>query len=376
MIQEARPSRDAPSLVESWLEPIVFGLTLTAIAVAGQITLARMGVTSPLLLIYPAVALAAWRRGPRAAVTVILAGTLGLLYFVLSPVGSFAISAQRDALELLLFGAISSMLVYFIDRARRALTEAVDAHAAATIASASKESMIAVVAHDLRNPMQTISLNAELLATRANLDRRMQEALDRLRRSVQRACHLVDNIIESAHADRELFPLDRKSCAVWALVEDAMSPFEPLAAARSIAFERPRSKIADGAVVCDHERILQVLTSLLSNAFQFTPNGGKIRVDVERRPEGVRIAVIDNGRGMTSDELTHAFERLWHGPAPGHGMGLGLWIGKTLLEAHGSRLSATTELGSGTEMSFVLPADPAAIEAHPTLVGAPGTLVV
>jgi signal transduction histidine kinase len=337
---------------------LLFGFAISALAVRGQIILAQTGVDFPLALVYPAVMVAAWVGGSAAGVVAILVSAAGLDYFVMPPNASLAIEARRDLLDLGTFVILSAVLVYFIGRVRRALRDARASRAIAEAATVAKESMIAIVAHDLRNPLQTVALNAEFLAATANLDERTRPALDRLRRSAERACRLAEDIVENADVSAS-FPLQKAPCKVSDVLDEALPVFEHLASARAMNLERPTGPALDAAIVCDKDRLVQVLTNLLSNAFQFTPAGGRVRVDARQTPDGFRFEVADTGRGMTRDELSHAFDKLWHGAEPGHGLGLGLWIAETLVEAHGSHLSATSEVGKGTTMGFVLPKTPA-----------------
>ena len=334
---------------------------LAAIAVALQLLLWSEGFHSPFALVYAAILFAAWWGGWQAGVTAIVTSAVGVGFVILPPNWDPSVATMRDATDLVIFIAVSGLLVYFADRTRHALHDAEDARDLAAAANAARETMIAIVAHDLRNPMQTIGLNATLLARSIPADdTQTRSALDRLERSAARARRLVDNIIDSARLEGQPLPLEKEECSLAALVDDTLSLFEPLAKARALRLERPAADALAGTVVCDKERIVQVLTILVGNAFQYTPRGGTVLLDAKRPPEGVRFEVTDTGAGMTKDELAHAFERLWHGSGPGHGSGLGLWIAEALVEAHGGHITARSKVGEGTSMSFVLPSPPAA----------------
>jgi signal transduction histidine kinase len=313
---------------------------------------------SLMLLAYPAVLVAAFVGGLLSGIVALVATALGLAYFTIEPVGSFLIAAERDALDLALFCVIGLSLVAVVDRRTQALRLAKVARAQAEEASAAKEAVMAVVAHDLRNPLQTVTLTAALLAPKLEGDPRAMNMLERMRRSVEHACVLVDASLEWA---RPGDPLLRVKQATWPLrnmIDDLCGQFEPLASARGVSLERPTDVALEGSVWCDKERILQVLGNLVGNALKFTPSGGTVRIDVGRDAEGIRFTVIDTGCGMAPEELAHCFERCWHGATPGHGTGLGLWISKTLVEAHGGQLVVHSEREHGTTMTFVLPPPP------------------
>ncbi len=340
------------------LGAICFGFALGAVAVLAQLAVSRTGVETPLLFLYPAVLIAAWWGGTTAGVTAIVTTALGLASVVLPPRLTLLVAARRDAEDLLLYVFVASLLVAFAGRARRALDDAIAARAIAEAAVTAKETMIGIVAHDLRNPLQTIGLNAELLAARSTLDDRLAAALERLRRATTQAYSLVDDILENAISGRTLLPIRREPLPLARIVYDTVDVFEQIAADRSITFVRPAPASLQGNIFCDRDRLVQALTNVLGNAFQFTPSGGRVVFAVHRTDGGVRFTVTDTGCGMTRDELAHAFERLWHGERPGHGSGLGLWLAAALIEAHGGQISATSVIGRGTTMECFVPAMP------------------
>lgn len=347
------------------------GAAMTALATSAELALRAHVPTSPFLLVYPAVVLSAWWAGWEAGAVAIVTAAFVLAYWLLPPAPSIAVAAKRDVVDLAIFCGVSSMVVYLITRTRRALNEARAAQEISETANAAKETVLAVVAHDLRSPLQTIGLSAEILAAEmAGRSTRIELQLGRLRRSAERARRLVDNIIDSARIGGTPFPLEKTSCSLSALVEESVSPFRSLSEARSIQLEVPSNQDLEGSIVCDRNRIVQVLTNLLSNAFQYTARGGKVVIGVRRTSDDMGFFVTDTGCGMTRVELAHAFERLWHGQGPGHGSGLGLWITKALVEAHGGEISAASEVGRGTTMTFVLPQpspEPSAAREHAPL---------
>jgi signal transduction histidine kinase len=125
----------------------------------------------------------------------------------------------------------------------------------------------------------------------------------------------------------------------------------------------PREALVDTAW-CDRERIMQILANLLDNAIRFSPRGGTVRLEVRRQTGGLRFSVSDTGAGMSERDLAHCFERLWQGSGSAHGGGLGLWIARSLVEAHGGYITAESELGRGTTMNFFLPSSSAGLDAR------------
>jgi signal transduction histidine kinase len=109
----------------------------------------------------------------------------------------------------------------------------------------------------------------------------------------------------------------------------------------------------------DRERILQVLSNLIGNALKFTPPGGSVTVGVERRGGEARVAILDTGPGIAPGHLPHIFDRFWKHDTPGvKGTGLGLFIARGIIEAHGGRVWAESELGHGARFYFTLELEP------------------
>ena len=110
---------------------------------------------------------------------------------------------------------------------------------------------------------------------------------------------------------------------------------------------------AGAQVWADSQRLVQVLSNLVGNAVRFTPNGGEIAIEAERRGPALIFSVRDTGPGISSTELPHLFDRKWQsGREHSEGLGLGLYIAKTLVELHGGRIWAESELGRGSTFSF------------------------
>lgn len=330
-------------------------VAVSALAVALALAFWSYAPPSPFLFAYPAVVLSAWWGGRVAGVATTVLSMLALTYFFLPPSSLLAVEARRDILDLALFCGVSLLLTHFITRMQRALRRTQLALAEAEAATAAKETVLAVVAHDLRNPLQTIGLGTELLRRELHAEGAIGAQLSRIERCAERARRLVDNIVDGARIGANPFPVAMSEGSLSELVEDGLSPFKPIADARGIELVVPDARTTLGAIVCDRDRILQVLSNLVGNALQYTPRGGRISVDVKRTPEAIQFAIADTGCGMRPDELDRAFDRLWRGSGPGRGCGLGLWISRALVEAHGGTLSATSELRKGTTMTFFVP---------------------
>jgi signal transduction histidine kinase len=227
-------------------------------------------------------------------------------------------------------------------------------HERAIRAVDARDNMLAVVSHDLRSPLQTIRLGLQVIASLLPPDR-SRDPLEIVRRALDRQARLIDALGDAGMIDAGMFVIDPTANDVAALIADALTELTPHAEERGLALEA----VVAGElppVSCDRTRIFQVLSNVVDNAIRFSITGATIRIVASRGPAGVRIAVEDTGQGMSSDQVVHAFDRYWKG-SPG-GTGLGLFIAKAIVEAHGGRIDATSEPGVGTTVAFTLPASP------------------
>jgi signal transduction histidine kinase len=186
---------------------------------------------------------------------------------------------------------------------------------------------------------------------------------------------IVEDLLDRASLDAGSLALNRRPTAVAEVFDAAQQMFAPVAAQRSIELVLRRASDAP-SVDADPQRLLQVLSNLISNAMKFTPAGGRVELlaqNVEddrtelkmagQERTAVRFTVSDTGAGISSDDLAHVFDWYWHSPSGNSsGAGLGLAIAKGLIEAHRSRLNVESALGRGSSFWFTMPA--AKLNAH------------
>ena len=139
------------------------------------------------------------------------------------------------------------------------------------------------------------------------------------------------------------------------LVAEAIDAFQATASAKSIVLE---AKGDSGAIEAefDRDRMLQVLANLIANSIKFTPRGGTIQIHRENTNGELRFCVSDTGPGIPEKMLEAVFERFWQvGKNDRRGLGLGLYISRCIIEAHGGRIWAESEPGQGSRFSFIVP---------------------
>jgi PAS domain S-box-containing protein len=212
-----------------------------------------------------------------------------------------------------------------------------------------REDMLAVVAHDLRNPLSSIKINADLLLRklgdapeRAHAARQEQAARNMLR--------LVDDLLDAAALDAGAVTLELDRHSAGCLIEQATAQLAAAADKRKVRVE-PIGDL-EAEVRCDAQRMVQVLSNLLGNAIKFSPENGVVHVTARRAGPRLEISVCDDGPGIPEDLRENLFRRYWKGQKLG--TGLGLYIAKRIVDAHGGRLEVASAPGRGATFTVVL----------------------
>jgi signal transduction histidine kinase len=244
----------------------------------------------------------------------------------------------------------------------RTVTSLGDTEQALSIAEQEVErrnNVLAMVAHELRNPLSIIAMNNEFLAESLT-DPKAREPAEEVRRSVTRMQRLLRDLVDLARIEGGALRIVKRPFELATLSTEILAAYGPLFAKRGVAFACA-PPVPGVVATFDHDRVVQVLSNLLSNAMKFTPAGGQVGLSMERRADDIEIAVTDTGSGMPKQALPRVFSRFWQGSSePGTGLGLGLYICEKIVAAHAGRISVESELGKGTTFRFTLPARSAA----------------
>lgn len=240
-----------------------------------------------------------------------------------------------------------------LERERLLLQERA-ARAEAERATQARDDMLAIVAHDLRTPLQAIALSASVLATTKN-DVQRQRRAHLIQRSARDMQRLISDLHDIAGIESGAFSVVQEPVDVRRAVAEAVELFEPDAVAAGIDL---RSEVAVDLplVAADPGRLAQVLGNLLANGLKFTSAGGAVSLSATASETEVRISVQDTGQGIPPAHLPHIFDRYWRGHREARsGAGLGLAICKGIVEAHGGWIGAASSPGQGTTVEFALP---------------------
>lgn len=224
----------------------------------------------------------------------------------------------------------------------------------------SREEVCAIVSHDLRNPLSAINSGAQLISDMlkdSNLDHQsLGEVNSLVQGASERMLHLVGDLLDLSKMEAGSMQIDWSTLKVADLERMAREIFEPQAVHRKIHFH-VRAGFDLPEICCDTHRVFQVLSNLIGNALKYTPKEGQITLEVRSMNEDwIEISVEDNGPGIDPEHLPHLFERYWQPrESAKKGAGLGLFIAKWVVEAHGGEIHVDSQVGRGSRFSFTLP---------------------
>jgi signal transduction histidine kinase len=222
---------------------------------------------------------------------------------------------------------------------------------AAQRATQARDDLLGVVAHDLRNP-----LNSILIAT-SQLHRApgQPEACARIQRSAKRMSHLIGDLLDVTCMESGALTLELEKVNADQVVSDSIDAHAGLANSASLDLRQDASGPLT-SVWADPHRLMQVFENLIGNAIKFTPAGGRISVGAAHEDGEVRFWVSNTGGEIAAEDMSHLFDRFWQGnKTRRHGAGLGLPIAKGIVEAHHGRIWVRSSPGEGTTFSFTIP---------------------
>ena len=249
-------------------------------------------------------------------------------------------------------------------------------------ASQRKDEFLAMLAHELRNPLAPISTAAQLLKLRGSHEKPIQHASDIIIRQVKHMTDLVDDLLDVSRVTRGLVQLEQQDLELMAIVNGAIEQSRPLLEARhhALVLRLPPGQLH---VRGDRTRLVQALANLLNNAAKYTPQGGEVVLALEARADSgeVAMSVTDNGIGMSAELLPRVFDLFAQAErtpdrAQG-GLGLGLALVKSIAALHGGSAAAASDgAGKGSTFTILLPLLPPAAVAPQAPSAAPLPTIV
>jgi signal transduction histidine kinase len=251
-------------------------------------------------------------------------------------------------------------------RVRERTAELERSEASLRAADRQKDEFLAVLAHELRNPLAPLRMGVDILLDHQtpNAPPIVGATLVRMDRQVDHMVRLIDDLLDISRITRGALELQKERVNLASVVEWAVDGARPF-------LDKGRNAVSvDGAtdvfVVADKTRITQILGNLLHNAAKFTPEGGRIRITLAREGGNAVVRVVDEGEGIAEDQIERVFDMFARiarpGSAPGRGLGIGLALARRIAELHGGSLGAfSAGRGKGTTFTLHLPSEEAPV---------------
>jgi signal transduction histidine kinase len=296
-------------------------------------------------------------RLSRSAARFTTAAAVGAALFVAAAADMPPLAVAFLGAAVLVTGLLSSRLTRVI---RRVITNEIARVQLARLyddareAADAREEVLKIVSHDLRNPLSTIGMAAEMILETED-EAAQARGVGIIRRTSERMNRMVQDLLDVAKLETGRLAIEVEDTTVGSLIDESVETLAPLAVEKGLALSAVLAPDLPGIHV-DRGRILQVLSNIVGNAIKFTPDGGQITLHARTEVDAVRFAVSDTGPGIQPDQLQRIFGRFWQArPSDRRGLGLGLTIAKSIVEAHGGRIGAESRLGEGTEFWFTVP---------------------
>jgi len=220
-----------------------------------------------------------------------------------------------------------------------------------------KSVFISVISHELKTPVALIKgYVGTLRRDDVSWDREIvQDSLQIIEEEADRLTELIENLLDASRLQAGGISLNQCDVVFASFVENLAERFRTQSDIHTIAVDFP---LEFPVVVADEDRLSQVVSNLLSNAIKYSPNGGEIRVSGQVRPEQVVICIQDQGPGIAPGDIPHVFDRFYRADDASRttkGAGLGLYLTRAIVEAHGGRIWVDPRPGDGARICFSLP---------------------
>jgi signal transduction histidine kinase len=323
-----------------------------------------LGVSIPFVTVYGAVAIAVWFGGLGPAVLAMVLGYVVANVRYVSVVGHFAVHGPTDAISLVLFAVSCSLIIVLGEAMRRARDryrsselEVMQRARELAQANSSKSQFLAMLSHELRNPLAPLRTGLALLRMKP-VDPMVAETHQMMDRQITQLARLIDDLLDLSRIDRGKMEMRTERVALGDAIRAGVDTARPNIDAKGHTLETrlPAEKLyVDGDAV----RLAQVVSNLLNNAAKFTPPNGRIELAARAEDGAVLVRVADSGIGIARDKLGEIFDmfvQLDTARVAAGGLGLGLTLARSIIERHGGSIEAKSGgRGQGSEFLVRLP---------------------
>ena len=250
-----------------------------------------------------------------------------------------------------MFGRSDTVVIIYLDITRLKETEHQLRRAIQT-----RDDVLSIVSHDLKNPLSAINLTADLLNRSSIPQDQLIHLSRRIKQSASRMLGLISNLLDIASIESGSLEISPTVCSVRQAMAPVLEEMRTIADSKRIHLVED-IKCPDEALVCDVGRMSQVFSNIIGNALKFAPDTkGEVTVTGRCIRDRFVVSIRDNGPGVSQEDLPHIFDRFWHAKQTGKaGAGLGLAIAKGVVKAHKADISVSSETGRGAEFTFSIP---------------------
>ncbi len=248
---------------------------------------------------------------------------------------------------------------YEVERASVELNDEQSLHSQTRAELTTRDEFLAIVSHDLRNPIGAILSGAEILLedeSLVNLTKDTRNIIELMKRNAEASLRMISDILDMERVIEGKLQLQLANHNLNKIIKNSIENMSHAAAAKSILLRALPSHLQTSAIHCDFDRVNQVMSNLIGNAIKFTPEGGSVTVKVEQADDEFQISITDTGPGIETSKMEKIFDRYTQlNNKDRRGLGLGLFISKMLIEAHKGKIWVTSELKKGTTFYYSLP---------------------
>lgn len=297
-------------------------------------------------------------KGPAVLDTIIT--SLGIDYFFDAPLQQI-FDSTSSIVRVIIYVTLGISVAVIMDMLRKALRFMKDQNEQLKFEKKARENVLAIVSHDLRSPLASIMMNTELILRKeksAEENYKHLRLLENIRNSCKRMNRLIEDILDSVKIESGQFKIDKTQNDLVEAVTESIRESQSAALAKGINLKFDQNF---KSFICDYDqgRIIQILNNLLGNAIKFSPYNSEVTVSMDVEENQCVVAVKDSGQGIPPEEQDQLFIRYWQSQETAHkGTGLGLYISKKIVEAHGGNIGVFSKFGDGATFFFSLPIKP------------------
>jgi signal transduction histidine kinase len=245
-----------------------------------------------------------------------------------------------------------------VDVAAKLLSEEIEEHSKAKVSITSRDEFLAIVSHDLRNPIGAVAACAGMLLDDPSfhgVTAEIRTYIQLMKRNADASLRLISDLLDMERVAEGKFELYFQSHSINNIIAECIENFRHFASVKSLTINSDFQGEND-KILCDRDRITQIITNLVGNAIKFTHVGGAVNVKAIASETEIQISIEDKGPGIPEEMQSQIFSRFAQLKSKDRtGLGLGLYIAKMLVEAHGGHLSVKSMVGDGSTFLFNIP---------------------